>query len=104
MVAHGHEGGGLVGSTTFRVGPKDIVVPGVAFEMLRPEPEVRGHAVRFVQTVGGRAGFPAPRRVKGKPFFRIHSATAWTTLALTIGADGSSEHELGGAAPLRPLG
>ena len=46
-------------------------------------------AVRFVQTVGGRAGFPAPRRVSGKPFFRINSATAWTTLALTIRADGS---------------
>jgi len=52
-----------------------------------------------VQTGGGRAGFPAPRRVSGKPFFRIHSATAWTTLALTIRADGSSEHEVVGASP-----
>jgi hypothetical protein len=49
--------------------------------------------------VGGRAGFPAPRRVRGKPFFRIHSATAWTTLALTIHTDGSSQHELVGASP-----
>ena len=54
--------------------------------------------MRFVQTVGGRAGFPAPRRVTGRPFFRIHSATAWTTLALTIHADGSSHHELVGAS------
>jgi hypothetical protein len=99
VVAHGHEGSGLVGSTTFRMGPKDVVVPGVAFEILRPEPEVSDDAVRFVQTVGGRAGFPAPRRVSGKPFFRIHSATAWTTLGLTISADGSSEHELVGASP-----
>ena len=99
IVAHGHEGGGLVGSTTFRFGPKEVVVPGVAFETLRPEPEVRDDAVRFVQTVGGRAGFPAPRRVAGKPFFRIHSATAWTSLALTIRADGSSDHELVGASP-----
>ncbi len=99
VVDHGHEGGGLVGSTTFRVGPKDVVVPGVAFEILRPEPELHDDAVRFVQTVGGRAGFPAPRRVSGKPFFRIHSATAWTTLGLTIRADGSSEHELVGASP-----
>jgi len=51
-----------------------------------------------VQTVGGRAGFPAPRRVSGKPVFRINAATAWTTLALTIHADGSSEHELAGAS------
>jgi hypothetical protein len=99
IVDHGHSGDGLVGSTTFRLGPKALVVPGVGFETLRPEPEVSGDAVRFVQTVGGRAGFPAPRRVAGKPFFRIHSATAWTTLALTIRADGSSEHELVGASP-----
>jgi hypothetical protein len=37
--------------------------------------------------------------VSGKPYFRIHSATAWTTLALTIRADGSSEHEVVGASP-----
>lgn len=99
VVGHGHAGGGLVGSTTFRLGIKDVLVPGVAFDILRPEPEVDGDRVRFVQTVGGRAGFPAPRRVTGRPFFRINSATAWTTLALTIRADGSSEHELVGASP-----
>jgi len=86
-----------VGSTTFRLGLK-IVVPGVAFDVLRPEPDVRSNSVRFVQTVGGRAGFPAPRRVSGKPFFRIHSATAWTTLGLTIGLDGTSFSELLGAS------
>ena len=95
----GYDGGGLVGSTTFRLGPKAIVVPGVAFEILRAEPEVSGDRVRFVQTVGGRAGFPAPRRVSGKPFFQVRSATAWTTLALTIRADGTAEHELVGASP-----
>jgi hypothetical protein len=98
IVDYGHEGGGLVGTTTFRLGPKNIVFQGVPFEMLRPEPEVHEGAARFVQTVGGRAGFPAPRRVKGRPFFRINSATAWTTLALTIRADGSSDHELVGAS------
>jgi len=99
IVDCGYDGGGLVGSTTFRLGPKAIVVPGVAFEILRGEPEVSGDRVRFVQTVGGRAGFPAPRRVSGKPFFQVRSATAWTTLALTIRADGTVEHELVGASP-----
>jgi hypothetical protein len=99
IVDYGHEGGGLVGSTTFRLGPRDVVFQGVPFDTLRPEPEVAEGAVRFVQTVGGRAGFPAPRRVKGRPFFRVNSATAWTTLALTIRTDGSSEHELVGASP-----
>jgi Cyclic nucleotide-binding domain len=99
IIDHGYSGGGLVGSTTFKLGPKSIVVPGIAFETIRANPEVSVDKVRFVQTVGGRAGFPAPRRVSGQPFFRIHSATAWTTLALTIDADGSAEHELVGASP-----
>ena len=98
IVGHGYEGAGLVGSTTFNLGIRDITIPGVAFEVLRDDPGMQGDAVRFVQTVGGRAGFPAPRRVVGRPFVRIQSATAWTTLALTIHADGSSEHELIGAS------
>jgi hypothetical protein len=99
IVDAGYEGGGLVGSTTFRFGPKAIVVPGVPFDVLRSEPEISSDRARFVQTVGGRAGFPAPRRVKGGPMFRIHSATAWTTLALTLHADGRVEHEVVGASP-----
>jgi hypothetical protein len=102
IVGHGHEGAGYVGTTTFKLGPKDLVFQGVAFETLQPDPEVRDDEVRFVQTVGGRAGFPAPRRVKGRPFMRVHSATAWTTLALTIRADGSSNHELIGAPARSP--
>jgi Cyclic nucleotide-binding domain len=99
VVDGGYEGGGLVGSTTFRLGRKAIVVPGVGFEPLRAEPEISGDRARFVQTVGGRAGFPAPRRVSGKPLFRVQSATAWTTLALVLHADGRVEHELVGASP-----
>ena len=98
IVDHGYEGTGLVGPTTFSLGVTEITIPGVAFEVLRHEPEVQEGAVRFVETVGGRAGFPAPRRVTGRPLVRIHSATAWTTLALTIRTDGSSEHELVGAS------
>src|SRR5438477_145009 len=76
IVEAGYGGGGLVGSTTFRLGPKAIVVPGVPFEVLRPDPVITADSARFVQTVGGRAGFPAPRRVKGGPLFRINSSTA----------------------------
>ena len=35
IVDHGHEGGGFVGSTTFRLGLRDVVVPGVAFDVLQ---------------------------------------------------------------------
>jgi hypothetical protein len=101
IVDSGYWGGGLVGSTTFRLGRRSLVVPGVPFEVLRAKPEISDDKskARFVQTVGGRAGFPAPRLVKGGPLFRIHSATAWTTLALTLYADGRVEHELVGASP-----
>jgi Cyclic nucleotide-binding domain len=99
IVDQGYEGRALVGSTTFKLGIKDLVFQGVPFETIQQEPEIREGEARFVQTVGGRAGFPAPRRVKGRPFFRINSATAWTTLALTLRADGSSAHELVGASP-----
>ena len=98
IVDQGYEGTGLVGSTIFSPSVTGITIPGVAFEVLRQEPETQDNAVRFVQTVGGRAGFPAPRRVTGRPFVRIQSATAWTTLALTVRADGSSDHELVGAS------
>src|SRR5207244_1289765 len=89
IVDHGQAGEAFVGSTTFKLGPKDVIFAGVAYDTLCSEPEVSNDAVRFVQTVGGRAGFPAPRRVRGKPFFRISGAAAWTTLALTTRADRS---------------
>src|SRR6266545_4708762 len=54
--------------------------------------------VRFVQTAGGRPGMPAPRRIRDRPFVRIVGPTVWSTLALTIRADGSSDFELVGAS------
>ena len=65
IVSHGYEGTGLVGSGLLNLGVTEITIPAVVFEVLRHEPEVQANAVRFVQTVGGRAGFPAPRRVIG---------------------------------------
>jgi hypothetical protein len=65
---------------------------------IRPEPIVSETCVRFTQTCGGRTGVPAPRRISRRPLFQIDSAVAWTTLALTIHADGSSERHLIGAS------
>ena len=56
-------------------------------------------AVRFTQTAGGRTGVPAPRPVPRPPFFQFRAPTAWTTLSLTIRADGSAEHSVAGASP-----
>ena len=99
IVDYGHLGRGHLGVTKVKLGPREVSVPAVAMPTLQPEPEVGDDWVRFTQTAGGRTGVPAPRHVHGKPFFQISSALAWTTLALTLRADGSAEHELVGASP-----
>jgi hypothetical protein len=96
---HGHLGRGHIGVTRIKLGPREVSVAAVALPTIQGSPEVGDGWVRFTQTAGGRTGMPAPRRVRGKPFFRINSAIAWTTLALTIKADGTSQHELAGASP-----
>jgi len=95
---YGQTGRGRIGLTRLKLGPKEIAVPAVAMPTLQ-NAEVGDGWVRFTQTAGGRTGMPAPRSVRGKPYFQINSAIAWTTLALTIHADGTSEQELAGASP-----
>jgi hypothetical protein len=99
ITGYGHLGRGHIGVTRMKLGPRELSVAAVALPTIQADPEVGDGWVRFTQTAGGRTGMPAPRRVRGKPFFQINSAIAWTTLALTIKADGSSEHELVGASP-----
>src|SRR5919109_46977 len=99
IVDSGYSGGALVGSTTVKLGPKTISFAGVKYPLLQEEPEVGPDWVKFVQSAGGRMGLPAPRRVRGKPFFQIASASAWTTLQLIIYADGTAKYKLIGASP-----
>lgn len=99
VVDWGHAGGGVIGSTTVKMGPRAVVFQAVAFPDLQPEPEVSEAAVRFVQTAGGRTGAPAPRTVRRPPFVQVAAPLAWSTLALTIRADGTSEWEVPGASP-----
>ena len=91
------EGGGYVGVTRFDPGESTIAVPAVLLQDLRETPQVTGDSARFVQTAGGHAGFPVLRR-GGRKLLRIVSPLFWTTLALTLRADGSAEHELVGAS------
>jgi hypothetical protein len=97
IIDQGHAGRGRIGLTRLKIGPKEIAVAAVALPTIQ-KMEAGDGFVRFTQTAGGRTGMPAPRTVRGKPYFQINSAIAWTTLALTINADGSSEHELAGAS------
>jgi hypothetical protein len=99
VTGHGYSGRGRIGVTRLKLGRREIAFPAVQYPLIQAEPEVGDGWVRFTQSAGGHMGLPAPRRVSGKPFFRIRSASAWTTLELTIHADGRSEHRLCGASP-----
>jgi hypothetical protein len=55
--------------------------------------------VRFTQTAGGRTGVPAPRTVRRAPFIQYDAPIAWSTLQLTLHADGRVEPEMIGASP-----
>jgi len=98
ITAWGQHGGGRIGVTRLKIGPKTLTVKAKAMPDIRPDPVVTENYVRFTQTCGGRTGVPAPRPVSRKPLFQIDSAVAWTTLSLTIHADGHSERELVGAS------
>ncbi|HVL33745.1 MAG TPA: cyclic nucleotide-binding domain-containing protein [Actinomycetota bacterium] len=96
--AHGQSGAGHIGSTTLRLGGRAMTFPAVPYPTLQ-RVETGPDFVRFIQTAGGRTGVPAPRPVKRPPFFRLAAPTAWTTLALTLYANGRAEHEVIGASP-----
>ena len=98
IVSHGQGGGGHLSSTLVRLGGMRVLVEAVGYPDLRPEPAVGEDFVRFTQTAGGRPGIPAPRLVKDAPFVKTQGPTVWTTLALTLYADGSVGHELVGAS------
>jgi hypothetical protein len=99
IVDAGHAGKGHIGVSKVRIGSREAVFQAIPLPDIQRDPERGDASVRFVQTAGGRTGMPAPRRVKRKPFVQISAPLAWTTLALTINADGSSEHEVLGASP-----
>lgn len=96
--AHGFTGDGMIGSTTLRLGRKEMTFAAVALPTLRSI-ETGDTWVRFTQTSGGRTGVPAPRPVKHPPFFQLTAPIAWTTLSLTLHIDGRSEFEVTGASP-----
>ena len=99
IVGHGYLGGGKIGATTVRLGPAAIRFAAVHLPDIQKDPEVGESSVRFVQTVGGRMGIPTPRAVKRKPFVQFWPSIAWSTLELTINADGTSTRGLAGASP-----
>ncbi|MEM8924068.1 MAG: cyclic nucleotide-binding domain-containing protein [Actinomycetota bacterium] len=90
--------GGSIGATTVELGIGSVTVPATPLPDLQGEPEVTPTSVTFTQTVGGRTGAPMPRAVKRPPFVQYSAPIVWTTLELTIHADGSHEGALKGAS------
>ena len=98
IVDCGYDGGGLMGSTSVKLGPLVRTFEAIGLPDIVQEP-LRGDGwVRFTQTAGGRTGVPAPRRVRRRPFVQWQAPLVWTTLSLTIHADGTTKGELTGAS------
>ncbi len=98
IVASGHDGGGLMGATTLSIGSRQVTYAAVALPELVAPAQVDERSARFVQTVGGHTAVPAPRRLNRPPFVAFQAPTVWTTLTLTLHADGRCEGELTGAS------
>jgi hypothetical protein len=94
----GDDSGLVMGSTTVRVGKLGATFRAISLPVLRQDPERDDAQVRFVQTVGGATGAPLPRPVPHPPFVQWQAPIVWTTLALTLHADGTSEVEMPGAS------
>jgi|tagenome__1003787_1003787.scaffolds.fasta_scaffold20553506_1 hypothetical protein len=92
--------GVVMGSTTVRLGIKDATFTAGVMPEIRRDPEIAedGSSAKFAQTVGGRTGLPAPRHVNHPPFVQFRAPLVWTTLTLTLHADGTSEYALEGAS------
>jgi hypothetical protein len=98
VTSGGYGGGGLMGITTVRLGSLTHSFQAVALPDLRREPERGDSWMRFVQTAGGRTALPMPRRVRRRPFVQWQAPLVWTTLSLTLHADGRAEYAVDGAS------
>jgi hypothetical protein len=92
----GRDGGGLMGSTTVKLGPVARTFEAVGLPDIVGQPVKGDGWVRFTQTAGGRTGLPAPRRVRRRPFIQWQAPLVWTTLSLTIHADGTADGAMTG--------
>ena len=98
VTGHGHLGRGHMGHTRMRLAGIGLTFCGISFPDLRGEPEVGDGVVRFTQTAGGQPGMPSPRRVRRRPYLQVSGPVVWSTLALTIRADGTADFEVVGAS------
>jgi hypothetical protein len=98
VVDAGQAGEGRVNVTKVGYGPASITFAPVALPDLRPDPQLGPTWARFAQTAGGQTGFPTPRRVRHEPYVQLAGPVTWSTLTLTIHADGRAQPRLAGAS------
>jgi hypothetical protein len=94
----GYDGSGIMGATTLRLGGLSHTFQAVPLPDLQGTPEQGEGWMRFVQTTGGRTAIPAPRSVRRRPFVQWQAPLVWTTLSLTLHADGRAEYSVTGAS------
>lgn len=99
VTGYGQDGGGMMGSTTVRIASLGVTFAAIGMPDLRPGPEIGDGWIRFAQTCGGRTALPGPRSVNRPPYVRLQAPLVWTTLTITLHADGRSEVSLAGASP-----
>ena len=99
IVASGQSGQGHVGSAREAADAAQVGFAAIPLPDLRPDPEAGDGWVRFGQTAGGLLSVGMPYRTGPARSPRLAAPAAWTTLALTIHADGTSSQALAGASP-----
>jgi hypothetical protein len=98
LVDSGFDGELIMGSSTVRFGNYSFTAAGVSMPTLRSESERGSGTVTLRQTAGGRTGMPLPRAVRRPPFIQLTPPLVWTTLSITLRADGTSSFALTGAS------
>jgi hypothetical protein len=99
VVGAGYAGGVLMGLTPITAGPLRVMLPTKKNRDIQWSPAINGSVATFVQTAGGRPGFSFLKPSWRWPFLVTRPFTIWTTLRMTITADGACTGEIIGASP-----
>lgn len=99
IVDAGYDGEGLISKTVAHFKVAQFAFNPVPYPAIQQEPEYGDGWVRFVQTTGGRTGSPMPRKISRPPYVQVTAPLVWTTLSLTLHADGRAEYGIVGASP-----
>jgi hypothetical protein len=95
---YGEQGSGWLGQRPVREGV-ELEIGTIPMPARRDEPVVGPDWVRFRQTWGERTASHLAKATLRPPFVRFDAPVAWTTLELTLHADGGVDGRLAGASP-----